>query len=622
VLQRKCAACSEEEEPVLARRAASSSLVSASVTAAYDTARGGGGRPLDPATRGYFESRYRTPFDRVRVHTGARADAAARSIDSVAYTVGREIVFRDGAYAPDSDAGRRLLGHELAHVVQQGGTVDAGPARSVSASAVSRPDDPLEREADRAAEVALTGGAVTLGARADAASPRIDRQSGQQTAGGPAPVDVPSFPVLWFKLDSTELRQDAEVDSATHLAGAIATTRAFLARSGIKPRVIIHGYASTEGSEAHNETLSDARAKRVKELLVEGGIPASALVAIGHGKDSRMPGRAWNRRVEIELTTFTAEAVGCDKPKRATGVSDFIHLIACAEKEAPLIGPRGMLSLLRQIYYGPSWSLNPNVQWQKIIPCGIPMPDPSTLFSRPLLTALRDSKEVPGIDISHVFPGLEAMICPTETVTFSGPAGLGIGVSASNVSIATWIGDLGSAAAERAYDDQYSTPKPTNWNKYFLSSKSLAAEEDLIGDIDAYLIRRNLVGVRCGRSQKKPLTDINTPISQLLQDYYVDASTPYRSTVADRFRCFVEALGGTIGAGNKITKLGPGELGRTDELIESFAWVNYFKNVKDRQGAVALANDLANDDLLPVSDLSFDLADEFVHWLERKLSGP
>ncbi|MGW1944919.1 eCIS core domain-containing protein [Streptomyces sp. NPDC001940] len=59
-------------------------------------------------------------FSRVRIHTDGRAGTSARAVNAVAYTVGSHIVFASGAYAPGTPAGRRLLAHELAHVVQQG----------------------------------------------------------------------------------------------------------------------------------------------------------------------------------------------------------------------------------------------------------------------------------------------------------------------------------------------------------------------------------------------------------------------------------------------------------------------------------------------------------------------
>lgn len=80
------------------------------------------GAPLDAATRASFGARFGHDFSEVRVHTGARATESARAIQSLAYTVGQHIVFDAGRYSPATDTGRTLLGHELAHVVQQGAT--------------------------------------------------------------------------------------------------------------------------------------------------------------------------------------------------------------------------------------------------------------------------------------------------------------------------------------------------------------------------------------------------------------------------------------------------------------------------------------------------------------------
>jgi len=84
---------------------------------------GGPGRPLDGATRDFFEPRLGSDLSRVRVHTGERAAASAASLGARAYAVGSELVFGAGEYAPRTATGRRLLAHELAHVVQDG----AGP---------------------------------------------------------------------------------------------------------------------------------------------------------------------------------------------------------------------------------------------------------------------------------------------------------------------------------------------------------------------------------------------------------------------------------------------------------------------------------------------------------------
>ncbi|HKQ05867.1 MAG TPA: DUF4157 domain-containing protein [Blastocatellia bacterium] len=82
----------------------------------------GGGAPLSPTVRQFFEPRFGHDFSQVRVHTDAEASASARSVNALAYTVGRDVVFGAGQYAPETAAGQHLLAHELAHVVQQGRT--------------------------------------------------------------------------------------------------------------------------------------------------------------------------------------------------------------------------------------------------------------------------------------------------------------------------------------------------------------------------------------------------------------------------------------------------------------------------------------------------------------------
>lgn len=81
---------------------------------------GSPGSALDAGARSFFESRFGHDFSRVRVHHDAQADASARAVGAKAYTVGSNVVFASGQYAPHSTSGRHLMAHELAHVVQQG----------------------------------------------------------------------------------------------------------------------------------------------------------------------------------------------------------------------------------------------------------------------------------------------------------------------------------------------------------------------------------------------------------------------------------------------------------------------------------------------------------------------
>jgi hypothetical protein len=79
------------------------------------------GQPLDLATRAFMEPRFGRDFSRVRVHSGAVAENSARDVNAHAYTVEHNIVFGAGQFTPRTHEGRRLIAHELTHVVQQSG---------------------------------------------------------------------------------------------------------------------------------------------------------------------------------------------------------------------------------------------------------------------------------------------------------------------------------------------------------------------------------------------------------------------------------------------------------------------------------------------------------------------
>ena len=99
----------------------------------------GGGRPLDSASRAFFEPRFGQDFSQVQVHADAAAADAASAVQARAYTLGRDIVFGAGEYAPSTAQGQRLLAHELTHVLQQDGGAphDAAMPGSGAAAVVS-----------------------------------------------------------------------------------------------------------------------------------------------------------------------------------------------------------------------------------------------------------------------------------------------------------------------------------------------------------------------------------------------------------------------------------------------------------------------------------------------------
>ena len=127
-----------------------------------DVVNSGGGAPLDSSTRHDMEARLGHDFTDVRVHTGATADASAHSINAQAYTVGNNVVFQTGKYAPDTPAGMHTLAHELTHVVQQrSGPVAGSPAPG--GIRLSDPSDPFEQAAERSAGAAMSPTATASG---------------------------------------------------------------------------------------------------------------------------------------------------------------------------------------------------------------------------------------------------------------------------------------------------------------------------------------------------------------------------------------------------------------------------------------------------------------------------
>ncbi len=132
----------------------------------------GSGRQMDASTRGFMESRFGYDFSRVRIFNDDAAAGSARAVSANAYTVGDKIVFDRGKYAPASHSGRRLLAHELSHVVQQsrGGSPPA-----------PFPGSSLERKADEAASGVMRGGSARV-AVGGSCAPGIAREAKSLTS--------------------------------------------------------------------------------------------------------------------------------------------------------------------------------------------------------------------------------------------------------------------------------------------------------------------------------------------------------------------------------------------------------------------------------------------------------
>jgi hypothetical protein len=148
----ECASCKEKKRR-LSRRAKSDDFdFDAPLRTRVTNALSLPGHPLDAETRTVMGSRFGRDFSGVRVHTDMAAAETAVQLNAAAYTVGHHIVFAPGRYAPADPGGRRLLAHELTHVVQQDGFTDAAASSEISIGPVG---DVFEREAEHAADLVM-----------------------------------------------------------------------------------------------------------------------------------------------------------------------------------------------------------------------------------------------------------------------------------------------------------------------------------------------------------------------------------------------------------------------------------------------------------------------------------
>jgi hypothetical protein len=118
-VQRKCEHCEEEERKMQRKALNGEESKAAGDIENYVDRLHNGGQPLSGEARNFFEPRFGRDFSGVKIHTDAVSAKSAQSINALAYTTGNHIVFNSGQYSPGTESGKRLLGHELTHVIQQ-----------------------------------------------------------------------------------------------------------------------------------------------------------------------------------------------------------------------------------------------------------------------------------------------------------------------------------------------------------------------------------------------------------------------------------------------------------------------------------------------------------------------
>lgn len=152
-IQRQCAACEEEEAMAVSRKA--QGAIGGDVSASVGSVIHSPGQPLVASTRAFFEPRFGQDLGHVRVHTDGEAQQSAREVSALAYTVGSHVVFGSGRYAPGTPDGKRLLAHELTHVVQQQPQLARQEQPVAPDPSEPKPQD--APQADKAGEGSATG---------------------------------------------------------------------------------------------------------------------------------------------------------------------------------------------------------------------------------------------------------------------------------------------------------------------------------------------------------------------------------------------------------------------------------------------------------------------------------
>ncbi len=255
-LQRKCQACEEEEKHVHRKESNMTETHSSEELNAYVNSLGSKGQAMPHQEQQFFESRFGYNFSGVRLHTDSVAAKSAQSINALAYTSGNNIVFNSGQYSPETDSGKKLMAHELTHVVQQG---------------------------------SATGKIQRLGDLS-----QVPPMACPVAASSPSAAVVTNL----FPLSSSTL----SAAQKANIASFVVTWRT----GGGTDRIRVDGYASTPGADRFNWTLSCNRALAVVKELKDNGVPAGMIDIFANGETSEFGAQANNQAANISTTAAPA----------------------------------------------------------------------------------------------------------------------------------------------------------------------------------------------------------------------------------------------------------------------------------------------------------------------------
>lgn len=270
------------------------------------------GQPLDPATRAFMEPRFSHDFSHVRVHTDARAADSAQAIDALAYAVGQHVVFGPRNYAQASMEGKRLLAHELTHVVQQART-----------GGQTFPANAAEREAEQNSERVTFGRGlpITQGATPGA----IQRQTPAPSVPAAPEAQPPTDEFAVARSIGREARDERRDIKARAVEAVWRIIHEYFVDDATKVRLVAYDDDKagtglhTYEHRANNTSYGEIYVGKVflEELKRERNFARAVLQVgheLGHVDQYRSGMRGRERADEREFLAFYHEALGVEKP--------------------------------------------------------------------------------------------------------------------------------------------------------------------------------------------------------------------------------------------------------------------------------------------------------------------
>jgi len=329
-IHRKCVACASEErheygaeEPTVQRQSLAATVVPAiqrqlddeeemlqskgisgglpeltPETEAHIEALQGSRQPLPQPARAFFRPSFGRDLSHVRIHTNVQAAEAARPLNAQAHTLGHDIVWDAGEYAPYSSGGRRLLA--------RGGFDHAQP----QATHMRKAND-AEGQAEEAATYALP--IPTTVGLSPLSTPAVQRQPKPQltraeevrlsfTSPGEIAVvpNPPAISLYNFAIDRAVLKEK-------HVAALQMLTSLIKQFPGGKLNIETKGHADSSGEDTINDPLSKNRALSVQKVLASAAGVSVPVSSCGEHcpvtTNDTVEGRSRNRRVDIALSS-------------------------------------------------------------------------------------------------------------------------------------------------------------------------------------------------------------------------------------------------------------------------------------------------------------------------------